>query len=56
MHNHPWAVALLALTQIYRDVVTDIESREPFEIEGVHPNDIVKVIDALEQICDVSYR
>jgi hypothetical protein len=56
MYNHPWTVALLSLTHIWQDCQTEVESLEALTIEGITADDIVTLIEALEQITDVSFR
>lgn len=56
MHNHPYTTLLLELTRTYEDYLTDDDSHEAFDIEGITREDFEKLTDALERITDVSYR
>lgn len=44
------------MTHIMQDMQRDPEALEAFVVEGVNASEVMSIIEALEQICDVSYR
>lgn len=52
LHSHPYAPVLLGLT----NMADDKDMLEALDVEGITKEDLDRLIEALEQTCDVSYK
>lgn len=55
MYEHPWCIALLALTQIIKECERNSDSAEVFAVEGIEITDLIVIRNALIDICDVLF-
>lgn len=52
MNNHPWTLALFALSQVRDDAKNDKEAVEALEVEDISLQQLDTLIESLSQICD----